>query len=36
MLAMFQIPNKFHERDGRATDLGGQDWESVWGHVLNG
>ena len=36
MLAMFQIPNKFHERDGRVTDLGGQDWESVWGHVLNG
>ena len=23
MLAMFQIPNKFHERDGRTTDLGG-------------
>ena len=20
MLAMFQIPNKFHERDGRVTD----------------
>ena len=34
MLAMFQIPNKFHERDGRVTDLGGQDWESVWGHAL--
>jgi ChrR Cupin-like domain len=26
MLAMFQIPNKFHERDGRVTDLSGQDW----------
>jgi anti-sigma factor ChrR (cupin superfamily) len=36
MLAMFQIPNKFHERDGRVTDLGGQDWESVWGHALKG
>ena len=34
MLAMFQIPNKFHERDGRTTDLGGQDWESIWGHAL--
>src|SRR5271165_5800038 len=34
MLAMFQIPNKFHERDGRLTDLGGQDWEKVWGHAL--
>jgi anti-sigma factor ChrR (cupin superfamily) len=36
MLAMFQIPNKFHERDGRTTDLGGQDWETVWGHTLKG
>ncbi len=34
MLAMFQIPNKFHERDGRTTDLGGEDWESIWGHAL--
>ena len=31
MLAMFQIPNKFHERDGRITDSNGQDWESAWG-----
>ncbi len=36
MLAMFQIPNKFFERDGRVTDLGGEDWESVWGHVMKG
>jgi len=36
MLAMFQIPNKFHERDGCVTDLGGKDWESVWGHALKG
>src|SRR5262249_32412605 len=34
MLAMFQIPNKFHERDGRVTDVSGQDWETVWGHAL--
>src|SRR5262245_11048961 len=34
MLAMFQIPNKFYERDGRVTDLGGADWESIWGGVL--
>src|SRR3954464_1308106 len=33
-LAMFQIPNKFHERDGRVTDLGGADWETIWGRVL--
>jgi anti-sigma factor ChrR (cupin superfamily) len=36
MLAMFQIPNKFYERDGRVTDLSGKDWESVWGHALKG
>src|SRR5262252_8632424 len=34
MLAMFQIPNKFYERDGRVTDVNGQDWETVWGHAL--
>ena len=34
MLAMFQIPNKFHERDGRVTDANGQDWESIWGAML--
>jgi len=34
MLAMFQIPNKFYERDGRVTDLSGQDWETLWGKVL--
>jgi anti-sigma factor ChrR (cupin superfamily) len=34
MLAMFQIPNKFYERDGRVTDLAGKDWESIWGDVL--
>jgi anti-sigma factor ChrR (cupin superfamily) len=35
MLAMFQIPNKFFERDGRVTDLSGQEWEKLWGHVMN-
>ncbi len=34
MLAMFQIPNKFFERDGRVTDQHGQDWESVWGEAM--
>ena len=34
MLAMFQIPNKFYERDGRVTDVNGQDWEAVWGNAL--
>ena len=36
MLAMFQIPNKFYERDGRVTDVSGQDWEDVWGRALKG
>jgi anti-sigma factor ChrR (cupin superfamily) len=34
MLAMFQIPNKFYERDGRVTDANGQNWETVWGEML--
>ena len=33
MIAMFQIPNKFHERDGRITDANGEDWETVWGRL---
>ena len=35
MLAIFRIPNKFYERDGRVTDATGQDWERVWGRILN-
>jgi anti-sigma factor ChrR (cupin superfamily) len=34
MLAMFQIPNKFFESDGRETDVTGQDWSAVWSKVL--
>mgnify|MGYP001125709593 CR=1 FL=1 len=33
MLSMFQIPNKFYERDGRITDPNGQDWETAWAEV---
>ena len=33
-VAMFQIPNKFYEKDGRVTDSSGKDWESVWGALL--
>ena len=36
MVAMFQMPNKFFERDGRITDMTGADWESVWGHAMRG
>jgi hypothetical protein len=34
MLAMFQIPNRFYENDGRVTDVNGNDWEAVWGRAL--
>lgn len=30
-LAFFQIPNKFYDRPGAVTDMGGTDWESLWG-----
>ena len=30
-LAMFQIPNKFFQPDGRETDFLGNDWEAAWG-----
>ena len=33
-LAMFQIPNKFFERDGRETDFLGNDWKKSWSHAL--
>jgi anti-sigma factor ChrR (cupin superfamily) len=33
-LAMFQIPNKFFEADGRVTDSAGKDWDQVWGDLL--
>jgi hypothetical protein len=34
MLAVFQVPNKFFEADGRVTDISGADWDGIWGHVL--
>jgi hypothetical protein len=30
---MFQVPNKFFERDGRVTDITGADWDALWGHA---
>jgi anti-sigma factor ChrR (cupin superfamily) len=32
-LAMFQIPNKFFQADGRVTDFAGNDWEQGWGQA---
>ena len=31
MLAMFQIPNRFYDADGRETDFLGNDWQRTWG-----
>ncbi|MDA1098819.1 MAG: cupin domain-containing protein [Proteobacteria bacterium] len=31
MLAVFQLPNKFFEADGTATDMLAQDWKEFWG-----
>jgi anti-sigma factor ChrR (cupin superfamily) len=33
MLAIFQVPNKFFEADGRIIDSNGQDWNEAWGHT---
>jgi len=30
-LAMFQMPNRFYERDGRVVDFMGNDWQKSWG-----
>jgi anti-sigma factor ChrR (cupin superfamily) len=36
MLAIFQVPNKFFETDGRVTDATGRVWDAVWGHTGKG
>jgi anti-sigma factor ChrR (cupin superfamily) len=36
MLAIFQVPNKFYENDGRVTDPTGKIWDEVWGHTGKG
>jgi len=34
MLAMFQIPNRFYQADGRETDFLGQPWDARWGEAF--
>ena len=34
MLAMFQVPNRFYDADGRTSDFTGNDWEIAWGSAL--
>jgi len=33
-LAMFQMPNRFYEQDGRVVDFLGNDWQKAWGAVV--
>jgi anti-sigma factor ChrR (cupin superfamily) len=33
-IAVFQIPNKFFEKDGRVTDAAGKDWDAAWRALL--
>ena len=33
-IAIFQIPNKFFEQDGRITDSAGKNWDEAWGSLL--
>ena len=35
MLAIFQVPNKFFESGGDATDMLNQDWEDAWSGSSN-
>ena len=30
MIAVFQIPNKFFEKNGSIVDMLGHDWDSNW------
>ena len=32
-LAMFQMPNRFYEPDGKVLDFLGNDWEKTWGAI---
>ena len=34
MIAIFQVPNKFFEKDGHVTDATGKDWAQTWGRAL--
>ena len=34
MIAIFQVPNRFYEKDGRETDILGQDWAKSWAKVV--
>jgi anti-sigma factor ChrR (cupin superfamily) len=33
-LAMFQMPNRFYEKDGKVVDFLGNDWQKAWGAIV--
>jgi len=33
-LAMFQMPNRFYEKDGKVVDFLGNDWQQTWGQLV--
>jgi len=33
-LAMFQMPNRFYEKDGKVVDFLGNDWQQTWGRLV--
>ena len=35
MLAVFQVPNKFFERDGSVKDMLDRDWDAIWDSASN-
>jgi anti-sigma factor ChrR (cupin superfamily) len=35
MIAMFQIPNRFYEKDGREIDFLGNEWKASWGEAYD-
>jgi anti-sigma factor ChrR (cupin superfamily) len=35
MIAIFQVPNKFFETDGRVVDLVGDDWGAKWSRAMD-
>lgn len=34
MIAMFLVPNRFTDADGRKIDMPGDDWEAKWRPAL--
>lgn len=34
MIAMFLVPKRFHDKNGRGTDMVGHDRISVWGEAI--